>query len=216
VKSVASGHERGNVSALFVVMDNRGRRERAMQKSEIRHCSDWNVVVTVHEGGSRAARKLLSRWGNVAATDFHNVLVMRVDDPGQFARELAVQAEEDPGVMASLSHVVPATHTFGFQNAGEFEEAARRIALLFAPELAGRRFHVRMHRRGFKLRISSKDEEQRLDRAVLEAQKIAGESGTITFEDPDYILAIETVGQRAGASLWSRDELKRYPFLGLD
>lgn len=178
--------------------------------------SEWNVVVTVHEGEFRAARKLLRRWGSVAATDFHNVLVMRVDDPTRFARELAARVAEEPGLMNSLSHVVPVTETFGFQSVAAFEDGTRQIALRFAPQLAGCRFHVRVHRRGFRHRISSKDEEQRLDRLILETLTAAGASGAITFQDPDYILAIETVGQRAGASLWSREELKRYAFLALD
>ena len=33
------------------------------------------------------------------------------------------------------------------------------------------------------------------------------------FEDPDCVLLIETVGQRGGLALWTREELKRYPFL---
>jgi tRNA(Ser,Leu) C12 N-acetylase TAN1 len=41
-------------------------------------------------------------------------------------------------------------------------------------------------------------------------------SARVSFADPDYILALETVGQRAGLSLWDRVQRARYPFLGLD
>jgi tRNA(Ser,Leu) C12 N-acetylase TAN1 len=38
----------------------------------------------------------------------------------------------------------------------------------------------------------------------------------IDFDDPDYIIDIETVGQRAGMSLWSREHRLRYALLKLD
>jgi tRNA(Ser,Leu) C12 N-acetylase TAN1 len=44
----------------------------------------------------------------------------------------------------------------------------------------------------------------------------AGTPGSISFDDPDAIVAIESVGQRAGVSLWTREDLRRYPFLRLD
>jgi tRNA(Ser,Leu) C12 N-acetylase TAN1 len=73
-----------------------------------------------------------------------------------------------------------------------------------------------MHRRGFKHRISSHEEECRLGAALLDALDVAGTPGSLSFENPDAIVAIETVGQRAGISLWSREDLERYPFLRLD
>jgi len=47
----------------------------------------------------------------------------------------------------------------------------------------------------------------------LDAQ---GAATRIDFEDPDHIVDIETVGQRAGLSLWTREQAQRYPFLKLD
>jgi tRNA(Ser,Leu) C12 N-acetylase TAN1 len=55
-----------------------------------------------------------------------------------------------------------------------------------------------------------------LSDALLEATGEAGRPGHITFEDPDAIVAVETVGTQAGLSLWMREDLKRYPFLRLD
>jgi tRNA(Ser,Leu) C12 N-acetylase TAN1 len=37
----------------------------------------------------------------------------------------------------------------------------------------------------------------------------------VVFDDPDAILSVDTVGDRAGLALWTREELRRYPFLGL-
>jgi tRNA(Ser,Leu) C12 N-acetylase TAN1 len=43
-----------------------------------------------------------------------------------------------------------------------------------------------------------------------------GRPGRINFADPDHVIDIETVGNRAGLSIWSRDDLRRYPFLNVD
>jgi hypothetical protein len=73
-----------------------------------------------------------------------------------------------------------------------------------------------MCRRGFKGRLSSMDEEHFLDGHLLGLLERAGTPGRITFDDPDAIISVETVGPRSGLSLWTREELARYPFLGLD
>jgi tRNA(Ser,Leu) C12 N-acetylase TAN1 len=73
-----------------------------------------------------------------------------------------------------------------------------------------------MHRRGFKGRLSSLEEERLLDGFLLEELDGMQSTGSIDFADPDMIIAIETIGQRAGLSLWTRAELARYPLLGLD
>lgn len=73
-----------------------------------------------------------------------------------------------------------------------------------------------MHRRGFKYRIDRQREEQFLDHWLAEQVLLAGQSTHVTFEDPDYIIALETVGQRGGVSIWDRQERARYAFLSLD
>jgi hypothetical protein len=60
------------------------------------------------------------------------------------------------------------------------------------------------------------DEERFLDDLLLDSLKKEGTPGRITFTDPDFIIAVETVGNRGGLSLWSREDLQRYQFLGLD
>jgi tRNA(Ser,Leu) C12 N-acetylase TAN1 len=64
--------------------------------------------------------------------------------------------------------------------------------------------------------LSSQDEERHFDRYLIELMADKGRSARIDFADPDVIIAIETVGQWAGISWWTRDDLKRYPFLTLD
>jgi hypothetical protein len=120
---------------------------------------DWNIVVTVKEHGYRQASDILRDFGTVSRTDFFNVMVMRVDDALQFVEDLHACLQSLPGVRASLARVMPVTEKFSYQSAEEFEACVRQQVELWLPRLAGKAFHVRMHRRGFKGRLSSQNEE---------------------------------------------------------
>jgi hypothetical protein len=58
-----------------------------------------------------------------------------------------------------------------------------------------------MHRRGFKGRLSNLEEEKMIKEFLLELTKENGIPGHVTFEEPNIIIAIETVAHRAGLSL---------------
>jgi hypothetical protein len=122
---------------------------------------DWNVVVSVYEDGYKDALRVLEPFGRVTRTGYYNVLVMRVDDISAFIDRLAALVAETPGVLNDLSRVVPCEVCFDYESAQEFESKARDVALSWVLELAQSAFHVRMHRRGFKGRLSSHDEERR-------------------------------------------------------
>ena len=178
--------------------------------------NDWNVVITVYDDGYNKARKLLERFGTVKRTDFFNILVMRVPEPRQLLEQLKGEGERDPDLVSSLARVTPVLQTFVFQTPAEFEEKARLAVAAWLPTIGGKSFHVRMHRRGFKGKLSGMEEEKFLDTYLLDALELAGAKGRITFDDPDAIIVVETLGPRAGLSLWTREELERYPLLHLD
>jgi hypothetical protein len=175
----------------------------------------WNVIASVRQGHYHRARRFLRQFGAVAPSGYLNVLVMRVDDPKQLLDDLAVRQAAEPAALAGLGHVRPIGTTFAFQFPEEFEARARETALAFLPELAGKGFHVRMHRHGFKGKLSTQEQERLLGGALMEGLAQAGTPGRITFTDPDAILAVQTLGNRAGLSLWARDDLQRHPLLGL-
>lgn len=177
---------------------------------------DWNVVVTAREHGYQRLRQWLAQFGPVARTEFRNVLTLKVADIPAFLEGLRAALEANPEIREQLGHAMAMTATFMFQTPEEFEARARETVRALVPELAGKRFHVRIHRRGFKGRLLSPEEERFLDHFLLERLEEAGHPGQITFADPDAILAVETIGQRAGVSLWRREDLERYPFLQLD
>ena len=186
------------------------------QRSAAAGRADWNVVATALEDSFRDARELLRRWGPVKGTPYYNVLVMTVEDPLRFLADFAAAVAENPGYLNFVSHLFPAQRSFDFADAGEFEARAREIALGWTGDLAGKSFHVRMRRRGFKGTLSTPKEERFLDEALLQALDAAGTPGRIGFEAPDAIIQIETVDGRAGLSLWSAADLRRYPFLGVN
>jgi tRNA(Ser,Leu) C12 N-acetylase TAN1 len=177
---------------------------------------EWNVVVSVREDGYGRAFGTLRQFGRVSRTGFRNVLALTVSDTGEFLKAFSDLVAQEPDILYSISRAVPAAATFDFHTSEEFEEKARDVALAWVGQLAGKSFHVRLHRRGLKGRIASRDEEVFLDRVLLDALEKAGTPGSITFEDPDVILDIETLGTWAAMSVWTREDLKRYPFLRVD
>ena len=177
---------------------------------------DWNAVITVREEGFAPACRLLGPFGVVKKTEFFNTLVMRVADPFQLLSELHGQLTGNPAIAAWISRFMPMKQRFAFQTVAEFELRSREAVLGWLPRLAYARFHLRMHRRGFKGKLSSAEEERFLDEYLLHRLADAGTPGKVTFNDPDVIIALETVGPQAGLSLFSRDELIRFPLLHLD
>jgi len=171
---------------------------------------DWNVLVTVNAGGWNRARRLLRPLGRVAETQFYNVLLVRADDPRAFLGALEEIAERDPGAVACLARVAPVETVFAFSTPEEFDARAREATAAYATALAGKSFHVRIHRRGFKGRLSGLAEERALAEALLEAAGASGAPARVSFQDPDRVVAIETIGSQAGVALFSREDLAQH------
>ncbi|MCR4331611.1 MAG: THUMP domain-containing protein [Sulfuricaulis sp.] len=174
---------------------------------------DWNVVVSIREDCYKLAHKRLQAFGRVDHTDYYNVFALKVEDVQVFLDALRQTAEQDPALARCLARVIPATRCFAFQSAEEFEAHAREAAAGFVPDLLGKTFYVRMHRRGFHQKLASQREEQLLDTFLLEQLARTDAPGKIRFADPDAVIAVETIGPWAGLSLWKREDRARYPFV---
>jgi tRNA(Ser,Leu) C12 N-acetylase TAN1 len=177
---------------------------------------DWNIVVTVRNRGFVAACELLEPYGQVAKTDFFNVLVMKAEDPRSLMDALKARFEADAVAASVLARLIPVEHTFSFQTADAFRPAIIPLLEPYVPRLKDKAFYTRMRRRGFKGRLSSMEEEKFLDDHLRECLARAGSRGRVSFENPDAVLSVETVGQRGGVGLWTRDDLETYPFLRFD
>jgi len=177
---------------------------------------DWNAVITVRDGGFAPAFSLLEPLGTVRKTGFFNTLVMRADDPFRLLADLQGQLAGSPAITSWISRFMPIRQLFTFQSPEEFKLRSREAVQGWLPLLGNSRFHLRMHRRGFKGKLSSIEEERFLDEFLLQQLAEAGRPGKVAFEDPDAIIALETVGNKAGLSLFNRDELQRFSLLRLD
>lgn len=177
-----------------------------------RHRPRWNVVVTLKEGDFREALRRLRAYGSVRRTAYLNVVALRVDDPRAFLDDL----HKSTDASAWIRSVRPALQTFVFRDPTEFRRKAIDVVRAWAPSLPGRTFHIRMHRRGFRGRLRPIDEERRLGQAVLDDLDRRGRRPAVSFEDPDGVFDVESIDGQAGVSLWSREDLRRYPLLKVD
>jgi tRNA(Ser,Leu) C12 N-acetylase TAN1 len=177
---------------------------------------DWNVVVSIYRDGFNRAWRALKQFGPVERTPYHNVLVMRVDDPRALLEVVERKTEEVPALYDAISRVAPATRTFEFRSAEEFKEKAKSILLEASPRIAGLSFHVRLHRRGAHHDLRSPEIERFLDDALLDATNQRGMPSRISFSDPDAVVAIDTVDDRGGVALWMREDLENHRLLRPD
>jgi tRNA(Ser,Leu) C12 N-acetylase TAN1 len=177
---------------------------------------DWNTVATLREGGFEQAVRTLAKIGPVARTHYFNVVVMRLEPVSPALEQLREWVGSDRNRFGFLGRLVPLAKIFNFSSPEDFEDQASQAVRSWLADLAGRSFHVRMHRRGFKGRLSSMQEEQFLDEAIMKGLAETGEQARVSFTDPEVILAVETVDQRGGLSLWMKQDREKYSFLGLD
>lgn len=176
----------------------------------------WNLVATVHRESWREALGILGRYGRVRKTAYYNVVVMAVEDPRAVAEDLGARVAAEPGIMNFLSRVVPLETAFEL---GPLERVEERLAEAFAPtlpRLAGRSFHVRVHKRGPGKALSGHGLERALGDRLLAELAARGTPGRLAFDDPDLILVVEIVDQRAGVAAFDREQRARWPFLRLD
>lgn len=177
---------------------------------------DWNVVVSVFQDGFRRALRALQEFGQAERGPYHNILVMKVEDPAALLEAIEKRTEENPALYDAISRVAPAAREFDFLSEQEFVEKAKSIIHEWLPRLAGRSFHVRLHRRGGKHDLRTQDAERLFDDAIIDATTSAGAPSRISFTDPDMVIAIDTVDNRAGLAVWTREDLARYHVLRPD
>lgn len=174
---------------------------------------DWNVVVSIYQDGYRRALQALRDFGVVERSGYYNILVMTAEDPLALLEAIERRTEERPALYDAISRVAPAMRSFEFRSEEDFKDKARSILLEWSPRLIGRSFHVRAHRRGGPHELRTPDVERFFDDAILEATATVGQPGKISFTDPDAVITIDTVDDRAGVALWTREDLTRHRLL---
>jgi tRNA(Ser,Leu) C12 N-acetylase TAN1 len=177
---------------------------------------DWNVVVSIYQSGFRRAIRALEELAKVERSPYHNVLLVKVDDAISFLEAVERKTEESPALYDAISRVAPAACNFEFHSGDEFKEKASSVLREWSQRLAGRSFHVRLHRRGDRHDLHTPDAEKFLDDVALASASEIGMPGRISFTDPDAVIAVDTVDDQAGVALWSREDLARHRLLRPD
>ncbi len=189
-------------------------RERFFDRE--RDVGDWNVIITVFQGGYRRALRALRELGPVERSPYHNVLVMKVDDPAGLLSAVETRTRESPALYDAISRVAPAHRTFDFQTCDDLLTRVKLVIDEWSPRLAGCRCYVRLHLRGMRHDLPVHEMERRLDLEIVEKTGRIDRPASIVFTDPDAIIAVDTIDNRAGLALWTRDELRRYTVLRPD
>jgi tRNA(Ser,Leu) C12 N-acetylase TAN1 len=176
----------------------------------------WNAVVSIYRDGFTRALRALEKFGQVERSPYYNVLLVKLDDAVALLEPVERLTEQSPALYDAISRIAPAMCCFEFHSAEEFRERAESILLGWLPRLAGRSFHVRLHRRGAKHELSVHETERVLNDTVVRATASSGDPARISFTEPDAVIAIDIVDDRAGASLWTREDLARHRLLRPD
>jgi tRNA(Ser,Leu) C12 N-acetylase TAN1 len=177
---------------------------------------DWNVIVTIYQQGFRRALRALQDIGPTERSLYYNLLVMKVDDPIVVLEAIEALTDERPALYDAIARVAPAMRTFEFQSTESFKDAAKAIMLEWLPNLTGRSFHVRVHKRGSKLDLRTPDAEHLFNDDIVAGTSKAGPPAHVSFTDPDAVIVIDTIDDRAGVAMWTRGDLVRHRLLRPD
>ena len=88
---------------------------------------DWNVVISVYQDGFRRALRALKEFGPVERSPYHNVLVMKVENPTALLEAIERKTEENTALYDAISRIAPAMRTVEFQSMEEFSENSNRF-----------------------------------------------------------------------------------------
>ena len=173
---------------------------------------DWNVLATSVEGARPVLLAGLRRHGAFRGAGYRNVAIGRVADVAVFLSALRDEVAGDPMLAAAVGRVLPIASTFRIDQA---DPAASLTASVepFASEIDGRSFYVRIERRGLRGAIHSSDVERALGATLWRLLEAAGHAPRVTFDDPDVVVVVETLGDRGGIALLDRAARAAYPFV---
>jgi tRNA(Ser,Leu) C12 N-acetylase TAN1 len=175
---------------------------------------DWNVIVTVRAGPGAEHRVLgaLARFGRFHATAFRGVIVGRVPDVAALLD--GVERAHDAGRpwAASVARVIPAEVVFSFTPETLADRLKEAVAA-FTRRLTDGSFCVRLERRGFEGRLPSAAVERAVGEHMHALAASEGKQMRTCFDDPDFIVAAETVGEECGIALLDRALRERHPLV---
>ena len=173
----------------------------------------FNLVVTMAaDGRFQGLLRELSFYGEFHKTEFLGVILGHVADPITFLDTVRDKREHQLIAFQDLGRIVPLQRCFSF-TPDTFQDQVCEALAPYVDILAGQSFYVRLERRGFKWLIISPEVERFFDAFLLELVEKSGGTASIDFDDPDIVLAIETIGERCGIGVLTREQRERYAFV---
>ncbi len=173
---------------------------------------DWNIIATAESGRDRDLLLELNQLGEFRRPGFRGVLIGRVADVNQFLEAVQRASEHGMAWVKDLARASPVEQIFHF-TPETFEARLKEAVVPLVERMAGGTFYVRLERRGYKGRIVSPEVERALDTYLINLAAEHGKTLQVSFEDAEYVVAAETVGDMCGVALLTRELRLRYPFV---
>ncbi len=173
---------------------------------------DWNILATAFWGRGKDALRLLNLHGEFKSSGFKDVLLGHVEDFNFLLEKLESMRQENPDRMNSLSQILPVERTFSF-SLTDFMDKLKEAVLPYVEKVERKKFHVRAKRRGHKGEMSSLEIEKEISAFIFEKLEQAGKQAQVSFSDPDVVLVIETIANRAAVALITREMREKYPLI---
>lgn len=171
----------------------------------------FNIVATMAGSGRyRHMLEDLAPFGEFRRTEFHGVALGQVADPLTLLEAIRRERERKFYAFQDLGRIIPVECQFVF-SVENFAEKLLEVLPRFFERLEGKRLYVRVERRGNEGEIISPLIEQQMNEFLLSRLEAKGTPATIDFDSPDAIVAVETLGDRCGVGLITREMMTRYP-----
>ncbi|MBC8293683.1 MAG: hypothetical protein H8E45_11030 [Proteobacteria bacterium] len=173
----------------------------------------WNTLLVLRERRLAGLLNRLRPLGRFRTSGYPRVLLGTVGGNGAgdalASRDRIARVvdffEQNPDLAAELQRVVPVEASPLFER----DDVTETLCMAMhdkGVELAGRSFHVRAHLRGLKGRQETTAVEGALGEFLLERAEAGGRAATVTFSDPDVVVAVEVAGRRAGYAFFEREQ----------
>lgn len=174
---------------------------------------EWNVLVTAFMRKERYLLRFLREFGEFKGSGFRDVIIGAVQNRDAFFEAIDCLRREHPDRVRHLSQIVPVDKTFQF-DVSDFGEKLKEALAPYGEELEnGCRFYIRVKRRGHKGELSSLEIEKEMSAFIIDGMEKTGKKAQVNFADPDKLIIVETIGNRAGVALITRTMRERYPFI---
>lgn len=173
----------------------------------------WNVIVFAH-GDERAEREtldVLSALGDFRRTRYADVWLGHVAAMPAFLERLLRAAQDGQPWMRCVSRLVPVSEQFDF-TPRSLNDRLQLAAVAIQRAAHAGTFQTRAEWRDSPADTQISAIEDVVNRAFESARRANG-GLTRTFSDPDYIVAVEIVGDTCGVGLVDRDMRDRYAFV---